>query len=259
MVKRVALSAGEITMAYFDEGLDLQVETKSDDSPVTQADREAEAFIQKALKEILPEVLVVGEEAFALGHAPDVQGAEYFWLVDALDGTKEFIEGGGEFTVNIGLIHHGVPILGVVYAPAKGMLYAGCGEGTATRWLEENDQEKPIAVRQAPRAGLTVVASKSHGDASRQEKFLEGFKIEKIIKRGSSLKICAIAGGKADLYPRFGKTCEWDTAAADAVLRSAGGSIRDCQGRPLVYGGTDPHWYNPEFIASAFDWFSEPL
>lgn len=255
MVKRVAHGAGDITLKYFDGLEDMGLVAKDDDSPVTLADREAEAFIEKKLAEIAPGIPVIGEEAVACGHAPALDGAEYFWLVDPLDGTKEFISGGGDFTVNIGLIHNGQPVLGVVLAPVKGELYAGHGPGTAVRWLEETGNEKPCAVRKSPRGGLTVVASKSHGDAGRLDKFLEQFKIEKLIKRGSSLKICAIAAGKADLYPRFGFTCEWDTAAAHAVLISAGGFLTDTDGKPLVYGGRDPKWLNPEFVAASFPWF----
>lgn len=257
MVKRVARGAGDITLKYFDGLEDMGLVAKADDSPVTLADREAEAFITKKLAEIAPGIPVIGEEAVACGHAPDLDGAEYFWLVDPLDGTKEFISGGGDFTVNIGLIHNGLPVMGVVLAPAKGELYAGHGPGTAVRWLEENGNEKPCEVRRAPKAGLTVVASKNHGDAGRLDKFLEGFKIEKLIKRGSSLKICAIAAGKADIYPRFGPTCEWDTAAAHAVLISAGGVLTGTEGRPLAYGGCDSKWLNPEFVAASFPWFEE--
>lgn len=254
MVKRVARGAGDIALKYFDGLEDMGLEAKADDSPVTLADREAEEFIGKKLAEIAPGIPVIGEEAIACGHAPALDGAEYFWLVDPLDGTKEFVSGGGDFTVNIALIQNGQPVLGVVFAPAKGELYAGHGPGTAVKWLEETGVEKSCEVRCAPRAGLTVVASKRHGDAGRLDKFLEGFKVEKLVKRGSSLKICAIAAGKADLYPRFGPTCEWDTAAAHAVLISAGGFLTDTNGRPLAYGGRDPKWLNPEFVASSFPW-----
>lgn len=257
MVKRVARDAGEIIMQYYDGHADMQVGQKNDDSPVTLADREAEGFIQMSLEQIAPGIPMIGEEAAALGKAPKLNGAEYFWLVDPLDGTKEFIKGGKDFTVNIGLIRNGMPVLGVVFAPARGELYAGHGPGTAVRWFEESDNEKSIAVRSAPHAGLTVVASKAHGDPARLDKFLEQFKIEKLVKYGSSLKICVIAAGKADMYPRFGPTCEWDTAAAHAVLHAAGGILTDASGKPLVYGGTNPKWLNPEFIASSFVWNEE--
>ena len=256
MVKRIAQDAGDITLKYFDGLEDMKVDSKHDDSPVTLADREAEGFIQMSLEQLVPGVPVIGEEAVALGKAPKLQeGQEYFWLVDPLDGTKEFIDGGGDFTVNIALIKNGEPVLGVVFAPAKGELYAGHGPGTATRWLEDSDNEKSISVRPPPKGGVTVVASKRHGDSKKLDKFLELFKIEKLVKRGSSLKICVIAGGKADIYPRFGPTCEWDTAAADAVLRAAGGVLTDTDGEPLKYGGSNPKWLNPEFVACSFEWF----
>ncbi|MAF98000.1 MAG: 3'(2'),5'-bisphosphate nucleotidase [Micavibrio sp.] len=257
ILKRIAIEAGDITLKYFDGIEDMGVDSKDDDSPVTKADREAELFIEGKLKEILPEIPMVGEECVSLGKAPELaKDQKYFWLVDPLDGTKEFIRGGEDFTVNIALIKDGQPFLGVVYAPARGELYAGY-EDTATRWLQDSDKEKPISVRDYPKEGLTVVASKSHGDASRMEAFLERFKLNKVAKYGSSLKICVIAAGKADIYPRLGPTCEWDTAAAHAVIRAAGGVLTDTEGVELTYGGKNEKWLNPEFIACSFDWNAE--
>jgi len=257
MTRRIAIEAGEITLKYFD--MPCGVEEKGDGSPVTLADREAEVFIKEKLNEITQGVPVVGEESVSLGNADCIKGHDYFWLLDPLDGTKEFIGGGGDYTVNIALIHKGAPILGVVYAPVKGELYAGYegadGEKRAIRWNEETDTEKEISVRPHPFQGLTVVASKSHGDTNRLDTFLEQFKVEKLVKRGSSLKIAIIAAAKADLYPRFGPTCEWDTAAGDAVLRAAGGFVADTDGNPLTYGGKNEKWLNPEFIASSFEWW----
>lgn len=257
MVRRIALEAGEITLKYFEMAGDSHVEAKADGSPVTLADREAEMLIQIKLEELTPGIPIVGEEAASLGKEPkDFDRDGYFWIVDPLDGTKEFIGGGGDYTVNIALINKGEPVLGVVYAPAKGELYAGHGLGTAVRWMEDSDKEKQISVRKSPKGGLVVVASINHGDEGKLGQFLEKFKVEKVVKRGSSLKMCIIAAGKADLYPRFGPTCEWDTAAADAVLRSAGGIITDLDGQPLKYGGSNPKWLNPEFIACSFEWFN---
>jgi len=251
MIKRIARQAGDITLDYFEEIGPGDITRKDDNSPVTQADQETEDFIQKALADILPSVPFIGEEAVSAGNAPAITpDQEYFWLVDPLDGTKEFISGSGDYTVNIALIERGVPVLGVVYAPAKGELYAGA-DGTAVRWLEETGKDKDIRVRTPPKEGLTVVASASHGDAARLEAYLAGFKVRKLIKRGSSLKICAVAAGKADLYPRFGPTCEWDTAAGHAVLLAAGGTLTDTGGAPLTYGGRDPTFLNPEFIAGS--------
>lgn len=257
MIRRIALEAGEITLRYFDDIDGADVNKKDDGSPVSLADREAEAYIQKELAQMTPDIPMIGEEAVAQGTAPDLQSCEYFWLVDPLDGTKEFVTGGDDFTVNIALIKNGAPVMGVVYAPALGDLYAGYGPGTALRWREDSGAEKALRVRSSPAKGLTVVASARHGNNEVLNKFLEGFKIEKVIKRGSSLKICAIAEGKADLYPRFGPTCEWDTAAGHAVLNAAGGFITDTNGAPLRYGGLRDKFLNPEFIASAFEWNAE--
>ena len=257
MVRRIAIDAGEIIMKYYDGLEEMQIDQKNDDSPVTLADREAETFIQMSLEQLTPDIRVIGEEATALGKTEALDAEEYFWLVDPLDGTKEFISDGDEFTVNIALIKNKRPILGVVYAPAKAELFAGHGEGTAIRWTEESGEDKSISVRPPPKGGLTVVASKSHGDKEKLDKFLESFKVDKLIQRGSSLKICAVAVGKADIYPRFGPTCEWDTAAGDAVLLAAGGIITDINGDPLEYGGSNPKWLNPEFIACSFKWSEE--
>jgi len=254
MVRRIAIDAGEIIMVYFEGGADMNVEGKQDGSPVTEADRKAEKFIQEALEELIPGLPFIGEEVASLGALPDVKEADYFWLVDPLDGTKEFVSGTSEFTVNIALIYKQEPILGVVYAPALGTLYAGYKGGAAIRWNEDTNKEKQISVRPLPAQGLTVSASKAHGSGERLDQFLEQFKINKIIKKGSSLKICVIAEGKSDLYPRLGPTCEWDTGAGDAVLRAAGGRITDLDGNLLKYGGFRPKFLNPEFIASSFDW-----
>lgn len=251
-VKRLAVEAGDITLDYFDEG-GVDSQQKEDGSPVTLADQHAEKVIIKGLNEMTPSVPVVGEESMAAGKKPDISKSDYFWLVDPLDGTKEFISGSGDFTVNIALIFKGEPVLGVVYAPYHGLLYAGFGLGTATKWLEDTDIEKKILTRRAPVEGLTVVASKSHGKGEKLDKFLSDYKVKKLLKKGSSLKICAVAAGKADIYPRFGPTCEWDTAAADAILRAAGGVMTDTDGNPLVYGGRREGFLNPEFIAWSGD------
>lgn len=261
MVRRIAIEAGEITLEYFDEEVDSGLQTKGDGSPVTLADQKAEELIEAKLLEILPDVPIIGEESVSEGRETDLSGEDYFWLVDPLDGTKEFISGRPDYTVNIALIHEAEPVLGVVYAPAKGELYLGYedlhrGELKALRWFEDSDTEKEITVRPPPKEGLTVVSSKSHGDNSRQDQFLENYKINKVMKRGSSLKICAIAAGKADIYPRFGPTCEWDTAAGHAVLRAAGGYLRQIDGSKMTYGTSgDPKRLNPEFIASSFEWW----
>lgn len=249
MVRRVAVGAGAITLDYYDDAGYDGAGIKGDGSPVTEADRAAESFIEKALADILPAVPMLGEEAFEEGRIPDLTQGDYFWCVDALDGTKEFITGSGDYTVNIALICKDRPVLGVVYAPVTGELYAGAGPGTAVRWLEDTDSEKAIRIRQAPADGLTVVASRSHSNSEKLDAFLSDYKVAKLIKRGSSLKICTIAAGKADLYPRLGPTCEWDIAAGHAVLEAAGGKITKLDGSDFLYGKAADNFLNSDFIA----------
>lgn len=248
VIRRLAQEAGEITLDHFEEGMALGHDLKGDGSPVSIADKKAEDFITRALLDDFPSIPVVGEEAVAAGSLPDLSGEEYFWLVDPLDGTREFVAGSVEYTVNIALIKNHVPVLGVIYAPALDEMYAACGEGTAVKWNGETEIEKAIRVRRPAKSGLTVITSKNR---ARDEiaKYLEEQKVEKIIRRGSSLKICAVAAGKADLYPGFGQTCEWDTAAGQAILEAAGGELVTLEGEPLRYGDKDGHFYNPSFLA----------
>ena len=258
IVRRIALDAGELVMDYFMRLETLEIEIKKDDSPVTEADQETEKHIRQALKQYCPTVPVIGEEAVTNNTAEAIKDKDdYFWLVDPLDGTRNFISGGEEFTVNIALVKNRQPVLGVVYLPVKEELYAGWAGGQALRWTAESKKDKPITVRDMPAQGLTVFSSRTYGDQSQMHEFLEQFKVQKIVKKSSSLKICAIAAGKADMYPRFGPTCEWDTAAGEAVLSAAGGYVTDTAGQPLVYGGSNKKWLNPEFVASSFCWSEE--
>ena len=257
MVRRVAVDAGDIILKYFDLPDHGQIEDKDDGSPVTLADREAEAFIMMSLQAFMPDIPVIGEESVALGQIPKIASSEYFWLVDPLDGTKEFIAGNDEFTVNIALIKDNRTVLGVVYAPATGILYAGHGEGTAIRWSQDTDKDKSVRVRPAPDEGLTIVASRNHGNDEKLNTLLESFKVKKLIQYGSSLKICAIAEGKADMYPRLGPTCEWDTAAAQAVLEAAGGVLTDMDGSSFTYGHKVRDFLNPEFVAASENWLKD--
>lgn len=254
IVRRIALGAGEIILDYHDAGGFQGAEEKGDGSPVTQADRAAEDHIITELQKVVTGVPVVAEEMAAAGQAPDVDGAEYLWLVDALDGTRDFIAGGDEFTVNIALIKHGVPVLGVVYAPLRGELYAGWheedGSARAIRWLEESGKEKDIQVRAVPRAGMTVLYSKNRVVSAELDAYLAQFKIEKILKRSSSLKLCVIAAGKADLYPCFGETGAWDIAAGQAVLCAAGGQVLTRDGQSLRYNLVKAPYANPGFVAA---------
>lgn len=255
MVRRIAVEAGELILEYFEGVKSMEIETKADGSIVTRADKEAERLIQSRLLSILPDIPVVGEESFSAGARIDFSAHDFFWLVDPLDGTRAFAAGSSDFTVNIALIHNGEPILGVVYAPDIGEIYAGYIDSDMThkavRYFEDSEVEKEIRTREMPSKGLVVMSSGINGGNAKQEAMLGSFKINRVISRASSIKICVIANGKADIYPRFGPTCEWDTAAGHAVLRAAGGDIVDMNGKPLKYGGSDPDLLNPEFVAAS--------
>ncbi|HRI77125.1 MAG TPA: 3'(2'),5'-bisphosphate nucleotidase CysQ [Alphaproteobacteria bacterium] len=242
----VALAAGEIELKYYREG--AEVLDKADGSPVTLADQEAEKLIAAALRELAPDIPMVGEESVAEGNIPDISGGRFF-LVDPLDGTKEFITGGGDFTVNIALLENFVPVMGVIYAPVSGLLYYGAG--TQAFVSDNGKPAKQMRVRPAPDEGITVVASKRHGDPERLSDFLKDKKVAQMVSRSSSLKFCVIAAGEADFYPRLGPTSEWDTAAGDAILRAAGGQVTQLCGAPLEYGKADKRFLNPEFVAFA--------
>jgi 3'(2'), 5'-bisphosphate nucleotidase len=217
----------------------FEVQRKADQSPVTEADHAAEAIILERLRHAAPGVPIVAEEEVAAGRLPSI-GHEFF-LVDPLDGTKEFIQRIGDFTVNIALIRDGDPVLGVVYAPVTSGLYIGdVVAGVALRG------DQPIRVRQAPEHGLTVVVSRSHATPE-TETYLGHYKVAERVSVGSSLKFCQVAAGEADLYPRLGPTMEWDTAAGQAVLVAAGGSVLAPGGAPLMYG--KPGLRNSFFIA----------
>jgi 3'(2'), 5'-bisphosphate nucleotidase len=233
--------AGELVMGVY--ATDFQVEIKGDQSPVTVADQRAEKVIFDGLKRLAPDIPVVGEEAASAGDIPDVSNR--FWLVDPIDGTKEFINRNGEFTVNIALIEHGVPVLGLVLAPALDTLYAGAAGVGA--WVEVRGERRPLAARSVPADGLTVVGSRHHGNDGAVDAFLAGRLVAAHRMVGSSLKLCILAEGLADVYPRFGRTMEWDTAAGDAVLRAAGGSVRTISGELLAYA--KPGFENPDFAA----------
>jgi 3'(2'), 5'-bisphosphate nucleotidase len=241
-VSRIAREAGARIMQVY--ATDFSVRGKGDASPVTEADELAEAVIIAALKQLAPEIPIVAEEEVAAGRVPEV--ADRFWLVDPLDGTKEFISRNGEFTVNIALIELGQPVMGVVFAPALDRLFVGAaGQGAH---LEQGGERRAIACRHTPAAGMTVVASRSHGDAAALDALLAGQKVAALAQAGSSLKLCLVAAGEADLYPRLGRTMEWDTAAGHAVLAAAGGRVTDLDGKDLQYG--KPGFANPHFVAT---------
>lgn len=238
--------AGAVVMDVYRS--DFEVRGKDDASPVTEADERAERLIVAALRRLAPDVPVVAEELAAAGEVPDV--GRRFWLVDPLDGTREFVSRNGEFTVNVALVEDGVPVLGVVLAPAlgeKGRLFAGAvGSGA---WVEDDAGRRPIRCRAVPAEGLTVVASRSHADMDAIHAFLGGRPVASLVNAGSSLKLCLVAAGEADLYPRLGTTMEWDIAAGHAVLAAAGGTVRLADGSgPMTYG--KPAFRNPHFVAA---------
>ena len=228
---------------------DFAVLGKPDSSPLTEADLRAEAIITPALRALLAGVPVIAEEAHARGECQQRvgQGGAAFWLVDPLDGTREFVARNGEFTVNIALVRDGEPVLGVVFAPALGRLYAG--EHGRAAWLDDEGGRREIRCRQVPAAGLTVATSRVHGDRAAVDALLQGQPVAQHLSAGSSLKFGLLACGQADVYPRYGRTMEWDTAAGHAVLRAAGGEVLDLMGQPLTYG--KPGFENPHFVAVA--------
>ena len=237
----LAERAGAVILEHYRNG--AEVRTKADASPVTIADEAAEAVILAGLAKLTPETLVVAEETVAGGHVPELDERP-FWLVDPLDGTKEFISRNGEFTVNIALIEGREPVLGVVLAPALGKVWWGArGRGSMTR---NGGAARIIAARARPATGAVAVASRSHSDAA-TEAFLDREGVAERISAGSSLKFCLVAEGRADLYPRFGPTMEWDTAAGHAVLSAAGGRVTTMDGEPFLY--RKPAFRNPGFIA----------
>ena len=241
-VADISRRAGREIMKIYESG--FTVTAKKDSSPVTEADNAAEELIIRSIGEgVSGKFPIVSEEAFAAGRVPTLTDGP-FWLVDPLDGTKEFISRNGEFTVNIALIENGAPILGVVHAPALGATYSGMRDGAFVQM--KDSPRRPIACRPMPKAGLVALVSRSHLTPEVGE-YLRKFDIAKEISAGSSLKFCRLAEGHADIYPRLGRTMEWDTAAGQAVVQFAGGSVCDLDGAPLRYGKAGAE--NPHFVA----------
>ena len=243
-----ALEAGHAAHEIYKSG--FEVERKADHSPVTAADHAAEAIILEHLRRAAADVPIVAEEEVAAGRLPDFN--DELFLVDPLDGTKEFIQRIGDFTVNIALVRAGDPILGVVYAPVTNTLYIGdvvAGRAFRARpapGAKRTTEREPINVRKAPEAGLTVVVSRSHATPE-TETYLKHYRVAERVSVGSSLKFCLVAAGEADLYPRLGPTMEWDTAAGQAVLVAAGGTVLAPGGAPMTYGKSGLR--NTHFIA----------
>ncbi len=249
VMRRLALEAGDrIMQVYNAPGFEVKV--KSDASPVTEADEAADAVIAEGLAEAFPAVALVTEEQAAT-HG---QSVSTFLIVDPLDGTKEFVQRRGDFTVNIAYVEAGVPLRGVVYAPAKGRLFYTLADGRSVEEMGPHDKDRagemrPIGVSTPDNRALMVVASKSHRDQATDD-YIARYSVADMTSAGSSLKFCLVATGEADLYPRLGRTMEWDTAAGDAVLRGAGGQmVRFDDHAPFTYG--KPGFENPFFIAYA--------
>lgn len=245
------LEAGAIEMHYYRAG--VAVETKADASPVTAADREAEAVLLAALAKAAPDVPVIAEEAVSVGRVPQIGTA--FFLVDPLDGTREFINKRGEFTVNVALVRDGEPVFGIVYAPALSELCVTL-EASRAAFARVTPEAGTIALsrlsdirtRNPDEHGLMAVVSRSHG-TEETERFLASYRIASRCDAGSSLKFCLVARGEADIYPRLGPTMEWDTAAGHAVLAAAGGSVTNLDGTPFKYGKAARGFLNGEFVA----------
>jgi len=244
-IRDLAVAAGREIMRFY--GSDVTVEQKADASPVTDADRAAEDIILAGLGLMAPDIPTVAEEAVAAGRVPDISGGR-FWLVDPLDGTREFISRNGEFTVNIALIDAGRPVLGTVYLPVLDQSFWTSHDGAWRRCGDGGDE--PITARPPPPGGLVALVSRSHRSPETDD-FLARFKVAKRLDAGSSLKFCRIAEGVADFYPRLGRTMEWDIAAGHAVLAAAGGSVTTLDGAPLGYG--KPGFENPHFVARGRD------
>ena len=249
--RALALAAGRAIMAVYEADA-LGTRAKDDASPVTEADLAADRLIAAGLAEAFPAIPAVTEEQ-AESHA--LEAPARFFLVDPLDGTRDFINHRGEFTVNIALVEHGRPVAGVVYAPARGRLFRTvAGRGAAEERIAHDTTPEPgtaraISVGTPDNAALTVVASKSHRDAA-TDAYIAQYNVADFTSAGSSLKFCLVATGEADFYPRLGRTMEWDTAAGHAVLAAAGGAVvRFDTHAPLAYG--KPGWENPFFLAHA--------
>ena len=237
-IVKLAKQAGKIIMKHYQQS-EIETSYKHDSSPVSAADLESNELICHRLEQLYPHIPIISEE-----NKNDSQIEEnMIWMIDPLDGTKSFLNKTGEFTVNIGLIIDNKPKLGVVYSPLSDMVYYVGNDGIPYK------EPTPIQVRIIPKEGATILTSALSTNYPKLTQYLQSQKVNKIIPTSSAFKICMIAEGVADLYPRFGQTMEWDTAAGHAILNAAGGSITDLDNKPLTYGHFDKQYYNPEFIA----------
>ena len=243
-VSRLSEAAGQAILEIYRQD-QIQVRDKADSSPLTEADLAAHRLILRGLQDLTPGIPVLSEESGGIPY-PERRQWPQFWLVDPLDGTREFIGRNDQFTVNIALVEAGIPILGVVHAPALGLTYS------AAQGLGAYKGEDPIRARPPAQAPLQVVASRSHRNPETEqllERLRRRYGSLEVKSVGSALKFCLVAEGSAHLYPRFGPTMEWDTAAAHCIVEQAGGSVTDLKGDPLRYNKPDLH--NPLFVAAA--------
>lgn len=241
----IAKQAGNIIMSYYNHE-DIDIDYKKDSSPVTKADLASNKLICNSLTKLYPSIPIISEES----ETKQPINNSMFWCIDPLDATQSFIEKNGEFTVNIALIKDNKPMIGVIYAPLSKRLYYVDESQIPYKQLGE---ETPVIIktRPTPKDGMTVVTSCYYKNQKKLDLYLKDKKLNKVVPTSSSIKVCMIAEGLADLYPRFGRTMEWDTAAGHAILNAAGGSIKDLEGKNLSYGHFEKGYYNPEFIASS--------
>lgn len=239
--------AASVCLEYFNEG--FNVRTKADSSLVTDADIAVEHALIDALHALDATVPVVSEEAVSQGLVPwrgGAYGPPRYWLVDPIDGTRNFIARDTNFCTNVALVEGGKAVLGIIHTPVTGHSWTGAGAGTATAILPDGKTRR-IQARAADPRGLAVISSRHHGDRDELVKFLGSYRVAQHVEVGSAIKFCKIAAGEADLYPRFGQTCEWDTAAGQAILEAAGGKVTSVEGKTITYG--KPDFINPAFIA----------
>ena len=249
----LARKAGDAILEVY--ASDFDVQSKGDESPLTQADLAAHRRIVAGLAELTPDLPVISEES-GLPPFAERSGWATYWLIDPLDGTKEFVSRNGEFTVNIALIAEGRPVFGVVHVPVQGKTYVGC-EGRGAELRSDGAEPRAIQVAQKSAQPVRVVGSRSHRGAS-LDAFVENLGDCDLVPMGSSLKFCVVAEGGADVYPRLGPTSEWDTAAAQAVVEQAGGSVVTLDGKPLKYNQKE-EILNPHFLvigATDHDWLA---
>lgn len=254
-VETIARKAGAEIMALRGNLVDADITTKEDRSPVTAADHAANRVVTESLQALTPDIAIISEES---SYDPDEFDADgVFWVVDPLDGTKGFLKGEDRFTVNIALVADHRPVLGVIYVPARDELFAGIVSHDDTDnsttglacHVANGGQRRTIEARTPPAAGISIVASGFHGDTNKMASFLTGYNVVEQLKMSGAMKFCLVAKGEADIYPRFGNTCEWDTAAGQAIVEAAGGRVVEAEtGKLLTYGHIERKFLNPAFI-----------